>query len=327
MKKKSFAKTIRKAARNSKRKLIDFRQGDSPNIVLIAAVRGGSTLVADMLAAQQGMWFYSEPFSPRRRAYLGPQLQSLSIKQSRQDCRFFDLNRGQNSEMLQLMSQLNHAVLPTGTSRRTYFPLKSDRICLKVLRASWLTDTFAEQGMQIILVIRHPAAQALSVMRLGWKFSAEIYFKKIDFLENFFSQEQIIFGNKILTEGSAFQKAVLSWVCDIIYPLKFSEKVSCQLFYEHLISEPELCLGYLSQTLNIKDTKIMAHILSKPTFSSKLCTKDTIQAINLGDSQLLLKKWCSQLSDTDCKAGQEILDCFDINCYSMYDIMPKMDVK
>ena len=62
-------------ARSVKRSLINYQQGELSNIALIAAVRGGSTLVGDMLAAQKGMWFFDEPFAIRNMKWTAKQIQ------------------------------------------------------------------------------------------------------------------------------------------------------------------------------------------------------------------------------------------------------------
>ncbi|MEM6817140.1 MAG: hypothetical protein AAF600_22565, partial [Bacteroidota bacterium] len=234
-------------ARSVKRSLINYRQGTLPNIALIAAVRGGSTLIGDMLAVQKGMWFFDEPFAYRHIEWPGKQMQLSQEKIGESSC-FFDLNQAEEEEIRRYMGLLNQGAVRTkGTARRPHFPLRADRVCLKILRGAWLIDMFAELGMQNLFLIRHPAAQALSLMRLDWRYSASIYFERPEFLAQYFSSAQIEYGNKILAEGSNFQKAILSWICDVIYPLKYSKQVSCQLFYEHLIDQPEVWIQYLCE--------------------------------------------------------------------------------
>ena len=222
-------------ARSVKRSLINYQQGELSNIALIAAVRGGSTLVGEMLAAQKGMWFFDEPFALRNMKWPGKQIQ-FSQEKVDESSRFFALAQAEEEEIRRYVGLLNQGAVRTrGTARRTHFPLRADRACLKILRGAWLIDIFAEMGMQNLFLIRHPAAQALSVMRLNWQCAASIYFEKPEFLAQYFSNAQIEYANKILAEGSNFQKAILSWICDVIYPLRYSKQVSCQLFYEHLI--------------------------------------------------------------------------------------------
>ncbi|MEM9484387.1 MAG: hypothetical protein AAGA83_11915, partial [Cyanobacteria bacterium P01_F01_bin.116] len=176
--------------------------------------------------------------------------------------------------------------------------------------------------MQNLFLIRHPAAQALSLMRLDWRYSASIYFERPEFLAQYFSSAQIEYGNKILAEGSNFQKAILSWICDVIYPLKYSKQVSCQLFYEHLIDQPEVWIQYLCEILKLQDSDLMKQLMNQPSGSSSLSTSDINSAIAKGDSRHLLRKWDDKITPSERKNGQEVLDCFEIKCYTMYDIMP-----
>lgn len=313
---------LQTTVRNVKRNLINYQQGDFPNIALIAAVRGGSTLVGDMLAAQKGMWFFDEPFAHRHMQWPGKTM-PLSQEKIGESSRFFDLTSQEEHEIRRYMQLLNQGeIKTTGTARRTHFPFRADRACLKILRGAWLIDLFAELGMQVLFLMRHPAAQSLSVMRLNWQCAAAIYFERPEFLAKYFSVEQIDYGQRILAEGSDFQKSVLSWICDMSYPLKHPQNVSCQLFYEHLIDQPSVSIQRLCESLNLSDAEIMGNILSKPSGSSRMSTNDINKAITTGDSRALLKKWFDQLDDAERKAGQEVLERFEIGCYSMYDIMP-----
>lgn len=309
-------------ARKAKKSQISYRQGELNNIAVCATIRGGSTLLADMLAAQRGMWFSDEPFALRNRQYLGPLLQKKIKIHSNKDCRFFDLSDSETKEFISYTKKINKLKIRPGTSRKTKIFLRADRACFKILRCSWLVDTFESQGMQVLFIVRHPAAQSLSVMRLGWQYSAEIYFQRIDFLAQYFSGDQIDYGLRILSEGSDFQKAVLSWICDVIYPLKFSNKISSKIFYEDLISQKENSIDNLCSQFSLYEPAAMKRILSQPSGSSIFSTGDINKKITVGDSNSLLSEWCKYLDESERELGQEVLECFDVGIYSMYSTTP-----
>ena len=66
----------------------------------------------------------------------------------------------------------------------------------------------------------------------------------------------------------------------------------------------------------------MKQLINKPSGSSSLSTNDINNAIGKGDSQLLLRKWDNKIESSERKNGQDVLDCFEVKCYTMYDIMP-----
>jgi len=309
-------------ARQIKRNLIQYHQGRLPNIALVSLIRGGSTLVSDMIAAQRGIWFFDEPFAYRNRDWPDKRMQ-LSQEKMGKDRRFFDLDSSEKEEVLRYLERLNGALVRTkGTSRRPYFPLTSNRTCLKILRGAWLTDLLADCGMQVIFSLRHPAAQSLSLMRLKWPAAAHFYFKRPEFLAKYFTSENIEYGQRILAQGSRFQELVLSWVMDVVYPLQYSQNIAFQLFYEHLLIQPDKSIQQLSETCQLDDPVMMKAILQRPSGSSGHSTPGINQAIMARDFKTLLNKWYYQLDEEDKRRGQEVLDRFGIRCYSMFQTLP-----
>ncbi|MEM6817139.1 MAG: hypothetical protein AAF600_22560, partial [Bacteroidota bacterium] len=81
-------------------------------------------------------------------------------------------------------------------------------------------------------------------------------------------------------------------------------------------------IQYLCEILKLQDSDLMKQLMNQPSGSSSLSTSDINSAIAKGDSRHLLRKWDDKITPSERKNGQEVLDCFEIKCYTMYDIMP-----
>ena len=147
-------------------------------ILVTGAHRSGTTWVGKMLALAPGVAYIHEPFNPRTPAGLSPAPFD----------RYFTVVTAENEERyragLERTLAFRYAVgaqLGEGGGLRDFAragrdfvrllpprltgarPLVKDPIAL--LSAEWLADRF---GMDVVVLVRHPAAFAASLGRLGW---------------------------------------------------------------------------------------------------------------------------------------------------------------
>ena len=152
-----------------------------PPILVTGAHRSGTTWVGRMLALAPGVQYVHEPFNPRTAAGLSPARfdRYFTVVTSENEARYRpgleQTIRFRYGLGVQLRSLRGVAdVARTGrdlfrvqgarlTGKR---PLVKDPIAL--LSAEWLAEAF---GMNVVVLIRHPAAFAASLKRLGWKHS------------------------------------------------------------------------------------------------------------------------------------------------------------
>jgi hypothetical protein len=149
----------------------------APPILVTGAHRSGTTWVGKMLALAPGVAYLHEPFNPRFSA-------------GRFD-RYFIVVTGENEDRyapeLERVLELRYDLAARLRTRRrprdlaravrdftrvermrrsASRPLVKDPIAL--LSAEWLAKRF---DMEVVVLIRHPAAFAASLKRLGWKHS------------------------------------------------------------------------------------------------------------------------------------------------------------
>lgn len=283
--------------------------------------RGGSTLLADMIAAQRGVWFANEPFAVFKDhgegIKLGGYLPKLKHSQ------FFDLTDEQSAQVDRYIDLLCHGKVPIGTARRARFPLTADHVCLKVLNAPFLADRFAEQyGMQSVFLTRHPAAQALSVLRQGWGFSAEAYLDKPGFLARYMTDEQIAFCQHTFAEGSDWEKAITNWWLENLYPLRHATTLTHLLTLEELTLKPEQWVDMLCESLRLDDKGSMLAIAGRPSNSSYLSSKEMVAQLAGDDRMKVLTAWQAKLDAQQVTQGQAVLEALGITEYRMDDPLP-----
>lgn len=298
-----------------------YRQGSRPNIAIFAMRRGGSTLLADMLATERGMRMVNEPFLvleaspefPLVSRWLPPRLHSTFFAPSPEEC----------ERIRAYMNTLLDRRIPIGVCRRPMFPFRADRTLLKILHASALLDWLAESfGLRVVRLLRHPAPQALSVLRAGWGFATEAFYKDPEFLLGFLSDEQVELGRRILAGPSRWRLAILDWCIHYHLLVRASRLPSTLLTYETLVLDLDASCRMLCDRLELSDcARITARAL-RPSSSPGGVPTDKVSLIRTGDFSALVRQWRRQVDATMAAQAQEILDRFDVSIYEMGSALP-----
>jgi hypothetical protein len=153
---------------------------DKP-ILVTGAHRSGTTWVGKMLALAPGVAYIHEPFNPRTAAGLSPARfdRYFTVVTSENEARYrpgleqtIRFRYGLGAQLRSLRGGRDLARIPRDLVRVERARLSGARPLVKdpiaLLSAEWLAETF---GMDVVVLIRHPAAFAASLKRLGWKHS------------------------------------------------------------------------------------------------------------------------------------------------------------
>jgi hypothetical protein len=153
---------------------------DKP-ILVTGAHRSGTTWVGKMLALAPGVAYIHEPFSPKAPKGLSPAgfERYFTVVTRENEGRYraglkrsLALRYDVSAQLRSAKSWRDVVRIPRDywrlhrTRRSGRRPLMKDPIAL--LSAEWLAESF---GMDVVVLIRHPAAFAASLKRLGWKHS------------------------------------------------------------------------------------------------------------------------------------------------------------
>lgn len=308
---------IRETFRAVKARVL-IRSISKPPIVIVASRRGGSTMLADVIACNPGIWLADEPFA------VLPNHPGYELKQRmlpyREHSQYFDLHGADLDRFEDYVDGLMRARLSElGTSRRTRLPFNADRVCLKVLNAPWMLEWFlAQLGGDVIFMTRHPAAQALSVLRQNWDFGVKAYFNRPRALLEYFSEAQIRVGRKILDHGSDWEVAILDWIVNTRPGFASASPDLISVRYENLVADPRSFIAdVLVGRLRLPELERMAETFGIPSNSSYMSDGDTRNAIAAGNKDKLLCAWMKQIDGSDRNKAQYLLDHFDVSAYSM----------
>ena len=281
-------------------------------------------MLADVVACNRGVWFTNEPFA------VLPGHPGYDVKRATLPCRehsqFFSLSPEELtgfSLYVDMLLRIEDKTL--GTCRRTLLPMRANRVSLKILNANWMLDWFIENtDCHAIFLTRHPASQALSVIRQRWQFGAEAYFREPQELCPYLSASQIELGLKILKRGDVWEIAILDWVI-LNHPLAITKQRHeiNVVRYEDLIRDPApFTRGVLNEELHLQDLKEMLATFNVPSNSSTMSRRDTKSAILEGRTDYLLNRWQDEVDEHQKRAAQRILETFEVSAYNMSSPLP-----
>jgi hypothetical protein len=154
-------------------------------ILVTGAHRSGTTWVGRMLALAPGVAYVHEPFNPRTPRGRSPACfdRYFTVVGAENERRFaeglertlrFRYGWREQLRVLHTRRDVLRSVRDLAVVSRARLsgarPLVKDPIAL--LSAEWLEERF---GMDVVVLIRHPAAFAASLKRLGWKHSFDTF--------------------------------------------------------------------------------------------------------------------------------------------------------
>lgn len=257
-----------------------YQQGNKKNILLFSSRRGGSTYLAELVASNPGIVYIDQPFdlfkpnteSGKIRAnYLPNKLMSQFVSLSGDEEKKID----HYTKLL-----LNGKLKLLGNLRHHKFPVLADRTMLKICNALPLIDWFNNQfNVLTCYLVRHPIAQALSIMKNNWGITAEYYLDDENFRNNYLNNKQLNYSKDILKQGSYFQKAILNWCVENLVPLKHSQTNIIKVYYEHLVVDEQKTVNFLCQNIDVESDYLVQKIkANNPSGSSKFSDQQTKQA-------------------------------------------------
>ncbi len=275
-------------------------------------------MVGDAIAVNRGVWYTNEPFAvlPAHPGYALKQ----DLLPPREHSQFFALTPSEEAQVTHYMEGLLAAEFRVlGGCANPKPLLRADRVCLKVLNAPWMVSHFAETtDAHILPMLRHPAAQALSVIRQGWGFAVEAYYHARPQIEGMFSSAQWDCMDEVLSGSDKWSIAVLDYAVTSKH-IREAHKDSLA-YYEDIVRAPEEFVDrVLVDRFGLEDRAQMIASFHSPSRSSSMSQSTTRDAIRAGDKEILLRRWMDKIDSDMAAAGQKILDTFEIDRYSMFD--------
>lgn len=190
-------------------------------ILVTGAPRSGTTWVGQMLARAPGVGYIHEPFNLTTDAgiagrpfthffqYVTPETEDRYVAHLERTLRFsYDLRR----QLPTVRSPRAAARTVRDLYRFTRFRLSRARPLVKdpiaVFSAGWLADRFE---MDVVVVIRHPAAFVASFKRLGWRHEFSSFLDEPQLLEDYLGPFETEIRRFAERPGDAIDESILLW--------------------------------------------------------------------------------------------------------------------
>ncbi len=304
---------------------IRYKKTNKKNILLFATRRGGSTWIMELLSSVPGILYMDHCFSiyrsnPYLLKYLPIQGQQLVTIDNQQD-----FNKIKTYTSLLLTGKLKPN--PPWRFWKREFNFINDRLVLKITDAKPLINFFDENfDVQIILFLRHPIPNVLSIINNGWGDTLRSYVTNRAFLETHLSDKQIDIARKIYKADNLFERHLLNWILENLVPLRsYKENDWLVLTYEELVNHPESSIERFCEYLNIEKSSINGDYIHKKSKSTKkLSSNQRKEDLDKYDKVNLLNFWQKKISDEDKKSFDNLFDLFEIHEYNSNSSLPSI---
>ena len=267
-------------------------------ILVTGAHRSGTTWIGKMLALAPGVGYIHEPFSPATAPGISSapfdsyftritaENESLYLHHLERTLGFRYDARAQVKVLrtpLDVVRAGRDARAFTRARRRGARPLVKDPIAL--LSADWLADRF---DMDVVVTIRHPAAFAASVLRLGWSH---------DF-ESFAGDERLRrFEADLRRPGGPLEQAALLWriLYSIVDDYRSRQPEWIFIRHEDAARAPIETFVGLYGRLGLELTPHARHAIERSSATGNPAASPSPHAVRL-DSAASAGRWRTQLT-------------------------------
>lgn len=296
-------------------------------ILVTGSHRSGSTWVGNMLSIQPAVAYVNEPFNikyhpgtPRPHfehwyTYVCEENEALHYEYI-QDCLTYRSRILQNTLKYGSMNDIKKQIRYQGrilNARRTRKrPLMKDP--LAVLAVEWLANTF---DMEVVLLIRHPAAFVGSLKKANWPHPFDHFLQQPILMEKHLSEFKSEIAKFVQTEQDLVNQGILLW--NIIYSMVLKYQASYDqkwifIKHERISANPLLEFELLYNRLEIPFTN---HVENRIAEFSVVKPED--QDSLRRDSKTVIKNWQKRLTKNEIACVKEKTERVASQFYSEED--------
>jgi len=285
-------------------------------ILITGAHRSGTTWVGKIISSSPGIQYVHEPFNiDYNNCGISPFYWFQYVTRGNEDP-FYDY----------IKKRLTAEITPPAEkrvepwSRWLASAAQPARVLMKdpiaVFSCEWLAARF---GMDVAVIIRHPAAFVDCIQRRNWTHDFSHFLKQPLLMEEHlspFKEEIVRLAEK---RHDIFDQAILLW--KLIYHVvgKFRLRHADWLFIKHedLSLDPESGFREIFRHLNIKFNKAARKIIGEHSSSSNPIDGD-IHLIKR-NSKAIVKKWKNEFTSQQIKKIRESVEPISRNFYANED--------
>ena len=279
----------------------------------------------EIIAANRGVRFLNQPLE-----ILTPNLTPSHYRRLPKfdDGQIVHPDAQQVKELRAFVGELLSGRFPANAPHRFWrreFDFRATRLVLKIVGAKAMIDWFDENfDIQVVFLVRHPIAQALSCLRNGWAPTTGAYLRNSWFADEVLGRELWAAANEVTRVGSDLEKLVLNWIVENLYPLRRlpAQPQWFALSYEECVSYQEEMLALIADRLALSDLKRMARAAARESRSAGFSEAATRAAIRAGRAQNLADAWVRRIDAEEQGRCFELLERFGITLYRPGSPMP-----
>lgn len=280
-----------------------MRNSVARGILVTGIHRSGTTWIGKMLSLGNGVICAFEPFNVERLSY---KLNGLA------HCAYAYIPELDEDEAFKAFEKVLHNKTRKVFSRKDpnyWLPfLRHGRVIVKdataAMSSEWLYQHF---DLDVVVLIRHPAAYVASLMRMNWDFPFENFLSQDKLMEN----ELFPFKKEIESVGDDFiEKAALSWKCIYFVLTNYIKRNNWIVKrHEDLSRNPveELKKLYVEVGLEWNE-KIRDKIQNFTASSNPTTAKEGVAHQLKRDSKNLVYKWKEKLTKEQVQRIKRITD-------------------
>lgn len=306
--------------------LIKPAWSDSDNVFLFTSRRSGGTWLTEILSTATDTSFVLQPFS---NGYRDPFLKHIFPND------FIENScvgiHGKHNHVIyslldSILEQKSVVEMPWNPFDRM-FAFSPSRLILKIHNAKHWINCIVDRypANHFHLHFRHPASQALSVLKRDWGLTTMNYLNDPYFIKNYLGHNQI---NFIRGSGSRLDiknQYVLNWCVENMPLLRIiTENPSVKItFYENAIISPDLAYEYLSNNYDFVDEKLSFSKPSRTTSDNNTSSILKSSITHDAKKDFLVSRWVDEYSQSDIAQMDYILKLFGADIlYSAKERMP-----
>ncbi|SFR34040.1 hypothetical protein SAMN04490243_0770 [Robiginitalea myxolifaciens] len=311
------------------RVLCSHKNGPEPNIALFCTRRSGSTWILNTLSAHPGMRYVGRPFVSALRSR--HKKRAPNLKQGivgyeehafEQFVCFSEKDQAKFDTLARKILLCEIEVYPVLQFDNEFFDRKTNRVVFQVTNAIAQARQIDQNlPVQSAFLMRHPIANALSILQEGWPDECPDFMSNEKFRKEVLTEAQVDLANTIMQSGDELDRHVLDWCFKNLIPHRMINSGEAEdwvlLNYEETVMDPEATIELMARKFNLPETAPMFKQIKRPSASVSHNTKDMIQ-----DKDFLIRRWESKVTDAKRDELFKILDTFEIDFYTRDSVMP-----
>ncbi len=297
-----------------------YRLSKKP-IILLSTRRSGTTFLMRLLFSQPGLDYVDQPlnmwdYHPHYKRLPHPFLRTFVDPSEVDEARLIEYLDGLLKGRYRLRNQWNFL--------EPDYSFVVDRLVLKELESLSMIEWYLDKlDADILYLVRHPIAVALSIIKLDWGETAEAYLQSPSFRNKFLYGNREEYCRKVYRNGVPLLRYVLETCLRNLPALDLARQRRCFFMtYEELLLRARGAIDLMCRRFGFTYSERMAARISEPSKNTFGLSREEITRKS---PEQLLWRWLDEIGEEDQRDIQEMFDMLGVTAYNAYSPYPSED--